>query len=212
MLPVRPSAHGEDHQAPADDLPGSSADLPLISGSQYAFIRAPRLVALQRVPGCLLCGRAGVVLRFHSGEVLPVLWIGTDTRRRQRDSQSKRDEMPKLVVVKYLLFCLGAAFMQLAYMRQPDRGNLRLRTASVLHSPVLFLDPRFQLLVMALALAAWAAEIILGFVLIGWWAGVFLWIPAFMVANILVLGRANPGPPFFIGFALTMFAVVSLAL
>lgn len=135
----------------------------------------------------------------------------SQTRRRQRGSQSKRHEMPELVVVKYLLFCLGAAFMQLAYMRQPDRGNLRLRTASVLLSPVIFLHPRFQLLVMALALAAWAAEIILGFVLVGWWAGLFLWIPAFMVANIFVLGRANPGPPFFSGLALAIAAVVSLA-
>jgi len=101
--------------------------------------------------------------------------------------------------------------MQLAYIRQPDAGNLRLRTASVRHSPVIFFDPRFQLLVMALALAAWAAEIIIGFVLIGWWAGLFLWIPAFVVANILVLGRANPGPPLFIGLALTIVAGVSFA-
>ena len=113
--------------------------------------------------------------------------------------------------VKYLLFCLGAAFMQLAYLRQPDRGNLRLRTASVLHSPVLFLNPGFQRVVQMLALGAWAAEIILGFVLIGRWAGLLMWIPAFLVANVLVLGRANPGPPFFIGLALTILAGVSLA-
>jgi hypothetical protein len=115
------------------------------------------------------------------------------------------------LLVKYLLFCLGAAFMQLAYMRQPDPGNLMLRTASVRHSPVLFMDPRFRLLVTALSLLAWATEIVLGFVLIGWWAGLFLWIPAFIVANVLVLGRANPGPPFFIGLALTILAGVSLA-
>lgn len=114
--------------------------------------------------------------------------------------------------MKYLLFCLGAAFLQLAYLRQPDPGSLRLGTASVAHSPEAFLDRRFQLVVMALALLCWAAEIILGIVLIAWWAGLFLWIPAFLLANILVLGRANPGPPFFIGLALTLCAAVSLVL
>ena len=114
-------------------------------------------------------------------------------------------------MVKYLLFCLGAGFVQLAYIRQPDRGNLSLRTATLRHSPVMFFDPRFQLLVMAVALVAWATEIVLGVVLIGWWAGLFLWIPAFVVANILVLGLANPGPPLFIGLALTIVAGVSFA-
>lgn len=115
-----------------------------------------------------------------------------------------------VLVVKYLLFCLGAGFLQLAYLRQPDRASLRLGVASVLHSPEAFLDRRFQLVVMALALVSWVAEIILGFALIGWWAGLFLWIPVFAVAHILVLGRANPGPPFFIGLALAVCAAASL--
>ncbi len=81
-----------------------------------------------------------------------------------------------------------------------------------MHSPVAFLNRPFQLVVMAFALLAWATEIVLGFVLIAWWAGLFLWIPAFLLANILVLGRANPGPPFFIGLALAICAGVSLVL
>ena len=116
------------------------------------------------------------------------------------------------LIVKYLLFCLGAAFLQLAYIRQPDPSNLLLRAASVLNSPEAFLNPRFQLVVTALATLSWAAEIVLGFVLIGWWAGLFLWVPAFLLANLLVLGRANPGPPFFIGLTLTIGAATSLLL
>ena len=114
--------------------------------------------------------------------------------------------------MKYLLFCLGAAFLQLAYLRQPDPGSLRLGTASVLHSPEAFLRPGFQLVVMALALLSWATEIVLGFVLISWWAGLLMWIPAFFLANVLMLGRANPGPPFFIGIAITICSAVSLVL
>ena len=118
---------------------------------------------------------------------------------------------PSTVIVKYLLFCLGAGFIQLASARQPDSDSLALGTVSLLRLPVIFVDPRFRLLVSALALVAWATEIVLGVLLIGWWAGLFLWIPAPLVAHVLVGGRPNPGPPFLIGLALTILAGVSFA-
>ncbi len=51
-----------------------------------------------------------------------------------------------------------------------------------------------------------------GFVLIAWWAGLFLWIPAFFLANILMLRRATPTPQFFTGIPLTICAAVALVL
>lgn len=117
------------------------------------------------------------------------------------------------MIPRYALFCLGAAFLQLAYVRQPDPAGLMLGTSrGVLHAPEIFLNRGFQIVVMVLALTSWAAEIVLGFLLVAWWAGLFSWMAALVVASILILGSPNPARPFFIGLPLAIGAAVSLLL
>jgi hypothetical protein len=114
------------------------------------------------------------------------------------------------MMLKYVLFCLGAGLLQMAYVRQPDGTGLALGTSrGLLYAPELFHNRRFQIVVMVLALASWAAEVLIGFLLIAWWAGLFFWMGGVFIANLVILGSPNPARPFFIGLPLTIGASIA---
>jgi len=103
-------------------------------------------------------------------------------------------------MVKYLIFCLGAGFLQNALHKQ--------QVGKIDYLPELFLNPYFVFVLATLCAASLLAEVVLGFVLIAWWAGLFLWIPAFIVTSLLV-PSPNPTPPFFIGIAIVVASTIS---
>jgi hypothetical protein len=108
---------------------------------------------------------------------------------------------------RYLVFCIGAALLQAAFVKQPDALDIRL--GRVGHSPEAFLNLGVRSLVMGLAIISLVIEVAVGLVLFGWWPGLFLWMPALVVMGVLVPSR-NPAPPFFIGLVVAVAAGVSL--
>lgn len=109
------------------------------------------------------------------------------------------------MLIQYLIFCLGAGFLQAAYVKQPNFGQ---GGRAVLDAPLWFSSTAAQIIVPVLGLGAFIAEVVLGFILIAWWAGVFLWIPALLVASIVIPSK-NPAPSFFIGILVIIGSVIS---
>lgn len=79
-------------------------------------------------------------------------------------------------------------------------------------APEWFSDPFGKIIISILAIGLFIAEVILGFVFIGWWAGVFLWLPFFAVSGAFIPGSViaskNPVKPFFIGILIVVFAII----
>lgn len=110
------------------------------------------------------------------------------------------------MLIKYLIFCFGAGLIQVAYAKQPGPGGV-----SVLDAPLWFSTTTGKIIIPLVAIGLFIAEVILGFVLIAWWAGVFLWLPALLVASIVVPSK-NPAVPFFLGIIIVIGATISLLL
>ncbi|MDD5626375.1 MAG: hypothetical protein PHG83_04430 [Patescibacteria group bacterium] len=112
------------------------------------------------------------------------------------------------MLIQYLIFCLGAGLVQGAYARQPGPGGV-----STFDAPLWFFTPAGKIIIPIIAIGLFIAEVILGFVLVAWWAGVFLWLPALLIASIFVPGSAivsrNPAVPFFIGILIVIGATIS---
>lgn len=112
------------------------------------------------------------------------------------------------MLIRYLIFCFGAGLVQGAYARQPGPGGV-----SVLDAPVWFSTTAGKIIIPVIALGLFIAEVILGFVLVAWWAGVFMWLPALLIASIFVPGSSvasrNPAIPFFIGLLIIIGATMS---
>ncbi|MEZ4156661.1 MAG: hypothetical protein R3B52_01615 [Candidatus Paceibacterota bacterium] len=113
------------------------------------------------------------------------------------------------MLIKYLIFCFGAALVQGAYGKQPGPGGV-----SPLDAPLWFSSKTTKITLPILATLLLVAEIVLGFVLIAWWAGLFLWIPALIFAGAFLPGSPlasnNPATPFLIGMILVIGSIVSL--
>jgi len=108
---------------------------------------------------------------------------------------------------RYLIFCIGAALLQAAFVKQPDA--LDIRFGRVGHSPEAFANSGVRFAVMGLAIISLVIEAAVGLALFGWWPGLFVWMPALVVVGVLVPAR-NPAPPFFIGLVVAVGAGVSL--
>lgn len=111
------------------------------------------------------------------------------------------------MLIKYLIFCLGAALIQGGFIRQPGAGGVNPGDA-----PEWFSNPSGKIIIPLLAIISFIAEIILGFVLISWWAGLFLWLPALLIASIFIPGSKlapkNPAIPFYIGIIIVVISVI----
>jgi len=112
------------------------------------------------------------------------------------------------MLIQYLIFCLGAGLVQGAYVRQPGPGGV-----SVGDAPPWFSSFAGRIIIPIIAIGLFIAEVILGFVLVAWWAGIFLWLPALLIASLFVPGSAvasrNPATPFFIGILIVIGASIS---
>ena len=103
------------------------------------------------------------------------------------------------MIYKYIIFCLGAALIQSAWQKQADpRATSKIQESE---TPWLFSTFASSIVLLILGIGSLAGEIILGVTLIAWWAGAFFWIPALIVANLIVQTR-NPMIPFFAGITL----------
>lgn len=112
------------------------------------------------------------------------------------------------MLIQYIIFCFGAGLVQGAYVRQPGAGGV-----SVLDAPLWFSTTAGKIVVPIIAIGLLIAEVILGFALVAWWAGVFIWLPALLIASIFVPGSfvvsRNPAAPFFIGILIVIGAIMS---
>ena len=110
------------------------------------------------------------------------------------------------MLIKFLIFCFGAGLIQIAYAKQPGAGGV-----SLIDAPLWFSTTAGKIIIPLVAIGLFIAEVILGFVLIAWWAGVFLWLPALLVASMVVPSK-NPATPFFLGILIVIGATISILL
>ena len=112
------------------------------------------------------------------------------------------------MLVKYLIFCFGAGLVQGAYIRQPGPGGV-----SILDTPLWFSSTAAKIIVPIIAIGLFIAEVALGFALIAWWAGVFLWLPALIITSMFIPGSLivsrNPAMPFLVGILIVIGAAIS---
>ena len=112
------------------------------------------------------------------------------------------------MLIQYLIFCLGAGFLQVSYVKQPNFGQ---GGHAVLDAPLWFSSTAAQIIVPVLALGAFVAEVALGFVFVAWWAGVFFWIPVLLVASVVIPSK-NPASSFFLGILIVIGSSISFLL
>jgi len=74
-------------------------------------------------------------------------------------------------------------------------------------APPLFMNPFVSLIVTGLALLGFATELIIGGRSKAWWEAVLLPVPPFVLAS-YTFPRTNPVPPFFVGIAALLLALV----
>ncbi|MEK7652046.1 MAG: hypothetical protein AAB351_02460 [Patescibacteria group bacterium] len=112
------------------------------------------------------------------------------------------------MLIQYLIFCFGAGLIQGAFIRQPGPGGV-----SILDAPLWFSSTAAKIIIPIIAIGLFIAEVILGFVFVAWWAGVFMWLPALLIASIFEPGSfivsRNPAVPFFIGILIIIGATIS---
>jgi hypothetical protein len=80
-----------------------------------------------------------------------------------------------------------------------------------MNTPVALVRPVIVLIVHGCAWTGLVVEIVVGFKLIAWWAGIFLWIPAWLLAETVFFGLVhsnNPAPRFYMGVALALVGLV----
>ncbi len=111
------------------------------------------------------------------------------------------------MLIKYLFFCLGCALLQNAFVKTPNFDNVDAR--AILDVPLGFNKLGTKIIVLVVALLALVSEIIIGIVLIEWWAGLFLWIPALVVVGIILPSR-NPAPSFILGLLIVVISSLFL--
>jgi len=113
------------------------------------------------------------------------------------------------MLIEYIIFCFGAGLLQSAWVKTPTRGLSD--SYGFLDVPLVFAETRMQILLPIIGLGSLIAEIAVGWILISWWAGIFLWIPALLVASIVIPSK-NPAPSFFIGILIIIGSVISFSL
>lgn len=107
------------------------------------------------------------------------------------------------MLIKYIIFCIGCALLQSAYVKTPTAG--KTSTQEALAVPEVFLKSNTQIVVSIIALLASIIEIVIGIILISWWAGLFFWIPALVLVG-FVLPIKNPAPLFILGILITLIS------
>lgn len=113
------------------------------------------------------------------------------------------------MLIQYLIFCFGAGLIQGVYARQPGGpGGISKSDA-----PLWFSTASGKIIIPVVAMGLFITEVILGFTLVAWWAGIFLWLPALLIAGIFIpgsyIGFKNPITPFFIGVLIVIGATIS---
>ena len=111
------------------------------------------------------------------------------------------------MLVGYSIFCIGCGFLQTAASKTPslDPG------ANPLNAPLWFLTPAARFVIGGIGILSIILEIIIGFVFIAWWAAIFFWLIAYLLAQLILLRSENPAPPFFIGILITVIGVVLIS-
>jgi len=107
------------------------------------------------------------------------------------------------MIIKYLIFCIGCALLQNAYVKTPTAGKTGVQEA--LAVPVVFLNPTTQIVVAIIAILSFIAEVVIGFMFISWWAGLFFWIPALLLIG-FILPLKNPALSFILGILITLIS------
>lgn len=105
----------------------------------------------------------------------------------------------------YSVFCLGCGLTQAAANRTPSL----VTHATILDAPMWFSSKSSKLVVGGIAFIALISEIILGFLLIGWWAGLLFWLPAAFLAQITT-PKKNPAIPFFLGIVVIFIGTIMI--
>ena len=111
------------------------------------------------------------------------------------------------MLVAYSIFCFGCGFLQAAANKTPGLGP----DANLIHTPLFFASRTARLIVGSIGILSLLAEIIAGFILIAWWAGLFFWFPANQLARLLSRTK-NPTPAFFVGLLVTAVGIVFISL
>lgn len=114
--------------------------------------------------------------------------------------------------VDFLLFYGFGAIQVSAMYTQELRESLTARDAQTLYvwllrSPV-FMNPFMSLFVSGLALVGFVVELKIGFGSKPWWQALLLPIPPFLFTGVVLFPRHNPVPPFFVGVAALLVALV----
>jgi hypothetical protein len=111
------------------------------------------------------------------------------------------------VLVKYLLFCLGAGCIQVPTLQLINAAE----SGRTLYTSEMFLEPKNRRIAMSILTALWLAEIALGIALVSWWAGLLAWAPAVAVAT-FIRGILSHGTVALIGVVLVIGASIALLL
>lgn len=106
--------------------------------------------------------------------------------------------------IQYLAFCLGAGLVQNAYVKQPGQQG-----PSAWDAPMWFSEAGAQILIPIIAVGAFVAELVIGFMFFPWWVAILSPVVSLLVIGFMLPSR-NPAPPFFIGMILLIGATIFL--
>ena len=111
------------------------------------------------------------------------------------------------LLVAYSIFCSGCGFLQAAANKTPGLGP----DALPLNAPLWFTGPTARFVVGGIGILSLLSEIVIGFILIAWWAGLFFWLPANLLAHLLIRTK-NPAPAFFVGLLIAVIGIIFIVL